>query len=118
MSVPARCIAIGVMVFLYWAAAFAAAVADKVLIFEHGRAPQEWWNPPWLVSSGYGVGRPILKMLEDFPGWSSGAAIGWPFYGVVLLVAAASMGTGAWLLAALISGWWLRRRKSRLSAAP
>jgi hypothetical protein len=112
MSVSARCIAIGAMVFLYWAAAFATAVADKVLMFEHGRAPREWWNPPWLVSSGYGVGRPILEMLEDFPGWSSGAAIGWPFYGAVLLVAAASMGTGAWLLSALVTGWWLRRKRS------
>ena len=112
MSVPARCIAIGVMVFLYWAAAFTAALADKVLIFEQGRAPQEWWHVELLVNSGYAVGRPILELLEDFPGWSSGSAIGWPFYGAVLLVAAASMGTGAWLLSALVAGWWLRRKRS------
>jgi hypothetical protein len=43
-------------------------------------------------------------MLEEIPGWNRGAAIGWPLYGVVLLAGAASMGTGAWLLCALLAG--------------
>ena len=109
MSVPARCIAVGVLMFLYWTAAFSSAAADKILTFEHGLPPQAWWHVAWLVEPGYRVGRPVLAMLEDFPGWSAGASIGWPFYGAVLLVAAASMGTGAWLFATLVAGWWQRR---------
>jgi hypothetical protein len=109
VSTPTRCLAIGVLVFLYWTAAFASAVADKILIFKHGLPPQAWWHVPWLVEPGYQVGRPVLGMLEDFPGWRLGASMGWPFYGAVLLVAAASMGTGAWLFATLVAGWWQRR---------
>ena len=104
MSVPARCIAVGVLVFVYWTAAFSSAVADKLLSFKHGNVAQSWWNPPWLTGPGYRVGRPILETLEEIPGWNRGAAIGWPFYGVVLLAGAASMGTGAWLLSALLAG--------------
>jgi hypothetical protein len=41
MSVHARCIAIGVMMFLYWAAAFAAAVVGHW----SGPATGAWWLP-------------------------------------------------------------------------
>lgn len=118
VSTPARCIAIDVLMFLYWTAAFSSAVVDKILLFEHGHSPQAWWYVSWLVEPGYRVGAPVLELLEDFPGWNLGAAIGWPFYEAVALIAAASMGMGAWLLATLIAGWWQRRKNGPLPAHP
>lgn len=109
MSVPARCIAIGVMVFLYWVAAFAVALMDVARLIE--LLPSRWWNMAWLREPGYCLGNPILGFLQVFPGGHYADPFGWRFY-LVLFLSAAGMGTGAWLLSALVSGWWLRRKRS------
>ncbi len=104
MSVPARCIAIGVLVFLYWVAAFLVAVMD---VF----SADGWWNAGWLREPGYRLGVPIVGFLEVCLRGHYAGFLGWPHY-IALFITSVGMGTGAWLLSALVSGWWLRRKRS------
>lgn len=115
MSVPARCIAVGVLVFLYWTAAFVVALMDLAGLGEP--LPGTWWNNAWLREPGYRLGGPILGFVEVFPGGRYADPFGWRFY-LVLFITAIGMGTGAWLLSALVSGWWLRRKRPLPSPVP
>jgi hypothetical protein len=110
MSVPARCFAIGVMVFLYWVAAFAVALMN-VLAGMRQFSADGWWNVALLREPGLHLGNWVFELLERVPGWDYGYIFGWPLY-LALFITALGMGTGAWLLAALVSGWWLRRKRS------
>jgi hypothetical protein len=105
MSVHARCIAIGVMMFLYWAAAFAAAVVGHW----SGPASGAWWLPSWLTIPGHQVGRPLLNLLRSTVGHNHLYSPGTPLCWMLLLAAAAALGTGAWLLSALLA---TRRRQA------
>lgn len=98
MSVSARCIAVGVLVFLYWAAAFSAAVASHL-----NRSASAWWQPTWLTTPGHAVGRPLLDLLRSTIGHNNLYAPGTPLCWILILAAAASLGVGAWLLGALLS---------------
>lgn len=105
MSVPARCIAIGVLVFLYWAAAFAVTA----LTYIHRDAPDAWWSPAWLTAPGHALGRPCVDLLRSLGAYrlcQPQALECW----VTMLAGAASMGTGAWLLSTLLAGAWQRRK--------
>jgi hypothetical protein len=109
MSVPARCIAIGVLVFLYWVAAFTVAV---MYARQYDGSPVDpWWAAGWLRKPGLGLGEAVYFLMEEIPGWDHAFIFGWPLY-IALFITALGMGTGAWLLAALITGWWLRRKRS------
>ncbi len=99
MSVSARCIAVGVLVFLYWAAAFAAALASHL-----NRSASTGWTPPaWLRTPGHAVGRQLLDLLRSTVGHNNFYAPGTPLCWILLFAAAASLGVGAWLLGALLS---------------
>ncbi len=113
MSVPARCIAIGVMVFLYWASAFAAAVISHW----GGPAPGAWWAPSWLTIPGHQVGRPLLDLLRSTVGHNNLYSPGTPLCWILLLAAAVALGTGAWLLSALLAARW-RQGTKRAGATP
>ncbi len=110
MSVPSRCITIGVLVFLYWVVAFLVAFMSHfaaVLQID----VSSWWNLGWLRVPGLSVGMWVYEFLEMLPGWDYAAILGWPLY-IALFISAVAMGTGAWLLSALVTGWWLRRKRS------
>jgi len=99
MSVSARCIAFGVLVFLYWAAAFAAALASHL-----NRSASTGWIPPsWLRTPGHAVGRPLLDLLRSTVGHNNLYAPGAPLCWILIFGAAASLGVGAWLLGALLA---------------
>jgi hypothetical protein len=110
MSVSARCIAIGVMVFLYWVAAFVVAVMNVLAGLRQFPA-DGWWNVTLLREPGFRLGSPVFELLERVPGWDYAYILGWPLY-IALFITAAALGTGAWLLSALVTGWWLRRKRS------
>lgn len=112
MSVSARCIAIGVLVFFYWAAAFVVAVMN-VFAAALQTEVSGWWNLVWLRAPGQRMGWLVFELLEMLPGWEYADILGWPLY-TALFITAASLGTGAWLLSVFVSGWWLRRKRPRL----
>lgn len=105
MSVSARCIAVGVLVFLYWAAAFSATVASHL-----NRPAATGWTPSWLTTPGHAVGRPLLDLLRSTIGHNNLYAPGAPLCWILIFAAAASLGVGAWLLGALLAA---RGRRSR-----
>lgn len=109
MSVSARCIAIGVMVFSYWVAAFVVALMNTFGAFWEIDSGG-WWNIVWLREPGNLLGSEVFKLLEMVPGWNYANLVGWPLY-IALFVTAASMGAGAWLIAAQSSTWWRRRKR-------
>jgi hypothetical protein len=104
MSVSARCIAIGVVVFLSWVAAFTATVASHW----SSLAYDAWWNPAWLTIPGNRVGRPLLDLLRSTLGHNNLYAPGTALCWILLIAAAVSLGTGAWLLCMLLSARWRR----------
>lgn len=106
MSVSTRCIAIGVLVFLYWVAAFAVALMNVFAGLQQFPA-DGLWNVTWLREPGFRLGTPIFELLEMVPGRDYADILGWPLY-IALFITAAAMGTGAWLLSALLTARWKR----------
>jgi hypothetical protein len=109
VSVSARCIVIGVLVFLYWVAAFAATA----LTYVYRDLPDAWWSPAWLTTPGHALGRPCVDLLRSLGAYGLCQHQA-PECWVTMLAGAASMGTGAWLLSARLAGWWQRRKNAPL----
>ncbi|WP_193212227.1 hypothetical protein [Luteolibacter marinus] len=103
MSVHARCFAFGLMVFLYWLAAFGAALFNLYT----GES-----NLAFLSEPGILVGYRVFNVLQNLPGLNYATVPGWLLY-CCLLVVAAGFGSGAWFVAVLYVGWCHKRGESR-----
>lgn len=99
MSVTTRCITVGMLVFLYWTAAFSAALLSHWT----SASREAWWTPSWLRTPGHEVGDLLLDLLRSTFGHNNLYAPGSSLCWALITAAAAWLGTGAWFLCALLS---------------